>query len=517
MNRAELLERLEETRPWDILVIGGGATGLGAAVDAAARGYRALLLERHDFASGTSSRSTKLIHGGVRYLRQGALGLVREALHERERLMHNAPHLVHPLAFVIPVYAWWEGPYYAAGLTLYDLMAGQSGLEPSRRLSRDEVLRQLPTLEPAGLRGGILYHDGQFDDARLAISLVQTVFDLGGTALNYLEVTGFLKKEGRVAGVTARDAESGREYRIQARAVVNATGVFSDAVRRLDDASAPPVLAPSQGAHLVLDPTFLPGKSALLIPRTVDGRILFAIPWHGRVLIGTTDTPVTQVIAEPRALPEEIDYLLANIARYLSRNPAQQDILSVFAGLRPLVHPQNDRPSAMLSREHALFVSDSGVVSVAGGKWTTYRRMAQDAINRAASLAELEARGSATVNLRIHGSREDREPEPWDVYGTDAAELHTLAARLPHGNESLHPRLPYRACEVVWAVRHEFARTVEDVLARRTRALILDAAASMEMAPRVARLMANELNQDAEWQRRQVTDFRALAHGYLPE
>jgi glycerol-3-phosphate dehydrogenase len=516
MNRSELLERLDDPRPWDILVIGGGATGLGAAVEAAARGYRTLLLERGDFASGTSSRSTKLIHGGVRYLRQGNLALVLESLHERGLLIRNAPHLVHRLAFVLPVYNWWEGPFYGAGLKFYDLLAGRSGLGPSRWLSRDETLERIPTVEPSGLRGGIVYQDGQFDDARLALSLARSVLDLGGAALNYLEVTGFLKTGGKVAGVTARDRESGREYRIAARAVVNAAGVFGDAVRQLDDAGAPPVLAPSQGAHLVLDRAFLPGKSAILIPRTPDGRVLFAIPWHGRVLIGTTDTPVAQTCAEPRPLPEEIDYLLAHAARYLSRDPTRQDVLSVFAGLRPLVRPQTRRQSAALSREHALFVSDSGLVSVAGGKWTTYRRMAEDAIDRAASVAGLEARASVTARLKLHGWREDPLPEPWGVYGADAEALQALAAEQPDGNERLHPNLPYRACEVIWAVRREFARTVEDVLARRTRALFLDAAASMEMAPRVAQLMATELGRDDSWQRQQVADFRALARGYLP-
>jgi len=516
MNRTELLERLDDPRPWDILVIGGGATGLGAAVDAAARGYRTLLLERGDFASGTSSRSTKLIHGGVRYLRQGALGLVREALKERELLLRNAPHLVHRLGFVIPIYDGWEGLLYGAGLKLYDLLAGRSSLGPSRGLSQTETLALAPTLEPAGLRGGILYQDGQFDDARLAVSLARTLFDLGGTALNYLEFTGFLKKGGRLSGVVAIDRESGREYRIAARAVINATGVFGDMVQRLDHSAAPPVLAPSQGAHLVLDRSFLPGESAVLIPRTCDGRVLFAIPWHGRVLVGTTDTPVTQVALEPRALPEEIDFLLAHAARYLSRDPARQDVLSVFAGLRPLVRPPARRQNVAISREHMIVVSDSGLVSVAGGKWTTYRRMAEDAIDRAAAVAGLEARPAVTEQLKIYGWREGPLLEPWGDYGTDAENLQNLAAEHPTKAELLHPRFPYRASQVIWAARREFARSVDDVLARRTRALFLDAAASMEMAPRVAQLMADELERDAEWQRKQVADFLALARGYLP-
>src|SRR6266567_3942516 len=382
MTRDELLQQLDDpSQIWDMIVIGGGATGLGTAVEAASRSYRTLLLEQSDFAKGTSSRSTKLIHGGVRYLQQGNLALVLEALHERGLLVRNAPHLVHNLSFVVPLYDWWEGPFYGIGLKLYDMLAGRLGLGPSRLLSREETLERLPTVAPEGLRGGVIYHDGQFDDARLAVSLARTLADLGGTPLNYLQVTGLVKEGGTTTGVTGRDSETSREYRLRGRVVVNATGVFTDQVRRLDDPEAAPVIAPSQGVHLVLDRSFLPGDSAIMIPHTADKRVLFAVPWHGRVVVGTTDTPVSRVSLEPVPLPEEIDFLLAHAARYLTRHPARGDVLSAFAGLRPLVHPGGGGETAAISREHAVLLSNSGLVSITGGKWTTYRRMGEDTVN----------------------------------------------------------------------------------------------------------------------------------------
>jgi len=518
MMRRELLLQIDDPRQvWDMIVIGGGATGLGTAVDAAARGYRTLLLEQRDFASGTSSRSTKLIHGGVRYLQQGNLALVQEALHERGLLMRNAPHLVHNLSFIIPLYDWWEGPFYGAGLKLYDLLAGRLGLGPSRHLDRAETLGLLPTIEPAGLRGGIIYYDGQFDDARLALCLARTLEDLGGVPLNYLAAMALEKSAGLTAGVVARDRETGREYRLRARVVINATGVYSDAVRRLDDPAATDTIAASQGIHLVLERSFLGGESAIMVPHTDDGRVLFAIPWSGRVLIGTTDTPVSDIAAEPRPLAAEIDFLLRHAGRYLTRHPGRDDILSVFAGLRPLMQHSGQGDTASLSREHAVLVSRSGLVTVTGGKWTTYRRMAEDAVDQAESVAGLAARPSITERMPVHGWQENIENGPWSGYGSDIAALSELAGQVPAGNELLHPRLPYRVAQVTWAVRHEYARTVEDVIARRTRALLLDAAAAMEMAPRVARLMASELGCDAAWQERQVSDFLSLARGYLPQ
>lgn len=515
MLRDEMLERVRAGELWDLAVVGGGATGLGSAVDAAARGYRTLLLDAFDFAKGTSSRSTKLVHGGVRYLAQGRLGLVREALHERGRLRRNAPHLVHVLPFVVPAYTWWARAYYGLGLKLYDLLAGRLSLGSSRWISRAEMLELASTIEPAGLRGGLLYFDGQFDDARLAITLLRTFLDLGGTALNYAPVSAPLKDGGRTRGVIARDSESGVELTIRARAVINATGVFADSLRRLDDPQAPDWIVPSQGAHLVLDRSFLPGSAAVMVPRTDDGRVLFAIPWHDHVVVGTTDTPVSQVSIEPRPLAEEVRFLLEHAARYLSRDPRPGDVLSSYAGLRPLVRAPGARSTADLSRTHKLLVSRSGLVTITGGKWTTYRRMGADAVDQAARVAGLAQRPCATETLKLRGWTES-PPAGWlGVYGSDAPDLERLCAELPGGQERLHPHLPFRAGEVVWAARFELARTVEDVLARRTRALLLDARASHAVAHRVAAILAAELGRDAVWQHHQIRQFQELAEGSL--
>ncbi|HZF02168.1 MAG TPA: glycerol-3-phosphate dehydrogenase/oxidase [Methylomirabilota bacterium] len=511
MNRAEMLQRLREPALWDVLVIGGGATGLATAVESAARGYRTALVEQADFAQATSSRSTKLIHGGVRYLQQGRVSLVREALRERAHLLANAPHLVHRLPFILPLYKFWERPFYGVGLKLYDMLASELTLGSSKHLSRAETLEQMPTLASAGLRGGILYHDGQFDDARLAITFAQTVADLNGVVANYVKVVSLLKNNGRVCGVMARDVESGDEFEVRARVVVNATGVFSDEVRKLDDRAAPDLLAPSQGAHIVLDKSFLPGDCALIVPRTSDGRVFFAIPWHGRVLIGTTDTEVSKAVLEPRPLKTEIEFLLEHAARYLEKKPAASDILSASAGLRPLVKSDGGKTSK-LSRSHQVVVAPSGLVSIIGGKWTTCRLMAEDTVNQAAAIGGLIAKPSPTKNLRLYGWREMSNSELAE-YGSDAEELLALCKNV--GNELLHPRLPYRVGQIHWAVRREMARTVEDVLSRRIRALPLDAKAAIEMAPQVARIMAAELGRDETWEKQQVSHFQELAKQYL--
>jgi glycerol-3-phosphate dehydrogenase len=515
MRRHDLLAQLHDTPLWDLIIIGGGATGLGSAVDAAARGYKTLLLEAYDFAKGTSSRSTKLVHGGVRYLAQGNIALVREALHERGLLLRNAPHLTHPLAFVVPAYHWWDRSYYGIGLKLYDLLAGKLGTGTTALISRQEALRRIPTLESRNLRGGIVYYDGQFDDTRLAITLLRTLFDLDGLAINYLPVTGFTRTGARLAGVRARDTESGEEFTIAGRAVVNATGVYADTLRRLDDPQAAPMLAPSQGVHLVLDRTFLPSNHAIMIPRTDDGRVLFAIPWHGRTVIGTTDTAVREIPVEPRPLEQEVEFLLCHAARYLSKDPQRADVLSAFAGLRPLVKAGDGTGTAALSRDHTLVVSSSGLITITGGKWTTYRRMGADTVNKAAEVADLPRRPSGTATLRLHGWQAHAAEAPFGVYGADASALKLVLAEQPGWDQPLHPNLPYRAGEVVWAARYELARTVEDVLARRTRALLLDARASQEIAPRVAELLAGELDFDAAWQRQQAQQYRELASGYL--
>ncbi|MDD2732733.1 MAG: glycerol-3-phosphate dehydrogenase/oxidase [Desulfuromonadaceae bacterium] len=516
MKRNDLLLQLASDRVWDMIVIGGGATGLGTAVEAASRGYHTLLLERGDFAQGTSSRSTKLIHGGVRYLQQGNLSMVLDALRERGLLIRNAPHLVHNQSFVVPLYDWWEGPFYGIGLKLYDILAGRLGLGPSRLLSREETLLQIPTVEPLGLRGGVIYHDGQFDDARLAISLTLTLTDLGGVALNYLPVTGIIREVGFVAGVEAQDTESGRLFRIKGRAVINAAGPFVDGVRRMVDPEARELISPSQGVHLVLDGSFLPGESAIMVPHTDDGRVLFAVPWHGRTIVGTTDTPIPTATLEPRPLPEEIDFLLSHAARYLTRHPERSDVLSVFAGIRPLIRSDAGSDTASLSRDHTLLVESSGLITIAGGKWTTYRKMGEDTVTAAAQVAGLDERPSVTATLHIHGWQVGGDPiDPLQVYGCDGVKLEQLLTENPDWRAALHPRLPYCVGEVVWGVRYEGARTVEDILARRTRALLLDARAAITAAPAVAAVMAQELGQDRVWQESQVAAFSKLASGYL--
>ena len=491
LRREENLDRLREQNVWDVVVIGGGATGLGSAVDAVSRGYKTLLLEAFDFAHGTSSRSTKLIHGGVRYLAQGNFGLVREALHERGVLLRNAPHLVHRREFVVPAYHWFDLPYYGTGLKLYDWMSGSLGLGHSRWISSSGVTARMPAIRGEGLRGGIVYTDGQFDDARLAIALARTFVDLGGTALNYMKVTGFTRREGRIAQVVASNVETGEEWRIEARSVINAAGVYVDAVRRLDDPEAPKLIRPSQGAHLVISPSFFPGDTALLVPRTDDGRVLFAIPWHDRVLVGTTDTPVGDVASEPRPMGEEIGYLLGYLDRYLDRPPAIGDVLSIFAGLRPLLRGAPGARTAKLSREHAVITSDAGLVTITGGKWTTYRSMATDAVDRAMQVGKLAPTTSATATLKLHGWR---QPERVDesalaTYGSDAPAVAALCHEHQEWSRLLDPALPYLAGEAIWAVRDEAARCVGDVLGRRTRALFLDARASIAAAPTVAALL----------------------------
>jgi glycerol-3-phosphate dehydrogenase len=505
---------------WDMAVIGGGATGVGIAVDAASRGYSVCLVEQSDFGKGTSSRSTKLVHGGVRYLQQGNVALVIEALKERGILRQNAPHLVHDLAFVVPNYAWWEAPFYGIGMKVYDLLAFRYGFGKSRHLAKEEVLAHIPNLEQTGLRGGVLYYDGQFDDARLLINLAQTAENQGAVLLNYAPVVGLTRDaEGFVDGIVFTDLESGRRHTARARCVINATGAFSDAIRKIDDPDARPMIAPSQGVHVMLDGSFLSGDSAIMVPRTSDGRVLFAIPWHGHTLVGTTDTPIDNVSLEPVALEEEIEFILDTASRYLTRRPTRDDILSVFAGIRPLVKSSElggVASTAALSREHTIEVGRSGLLTIAGGKWTTYRKMAEDCVDHAATLAKLDERPCVTRTLNIHGYHPHAE-EFGDLgyYGSDATGLRELVTTASGLGRQLHPALPIRAVQVVWAVRHEMARTVDDVLSRRTRALFLNAKAALAMAPAVAKLMAAELGRNESWQNDQVAQFTALAQGYL--
>jgi glycerol-3-phosphate dehydrogenase len=520
MNRAASLRLIREARElWDLIVIGGGATGVGIALDAATRGYRVVLLEQSDFGKGTSSRSTKLVHGGVRYLQQGNVSLVMEALKERGLLLQNAPHLVRDLPFVVPNYQWWEAPFYGVGLKVYDLLAGKYGFGRSQLLSRDEVLDRIPTLEQDGLRGGVLYHDGQFDDSRLLINLAQTAVEQGACLLNYARVTGVVKDpNGFVAGVEFHDVEAGdcQRVRLAARCVVNATGPFCDELRRADDPEATPMIAPSQGVHLVFERDFLPRSTAIMVPHTRDGRVMFAIPWRDRVVVGTTDTPISAVSLEPQPLDHEIEFILETASGYLARRPAHADIRSAFAGIRPLVRAGELSGTAALSRDHTIQISKSGLLTIAGGKWTTYRKMAEDCVDHAIVLGRLAERPCVTRDLRIHGFHP--RAEQFGVlagYGSDAASLNELRCEQAELAAPLHPALPIGGAEVVWAARHEMARTVDDVLARRTGALSLDAKAAVAMAPAVARLLAAELGRDAPWQRRQIADFTAIASGYM--
>lgn len=518
MKRDDMLRRARERRePWDIVVVGGGATGMGVAVDAAARGYATLLLERSDFGKGTSSRSTKLVHGGVRYLEKGNFSLVMEALKERGLLRANAPHLVSDLGFVVPSYQWWESPFYGMGLKIYDLLAGRYGFSPSRRLSKEETIERLPTIRQDGLRGGVVYYDGQFDDARLLVHLARTAADHGAVLVNHAEVTELTRDaSGYLSGVAARDVLFGGGIAAAARVVVNAAGAFCDGVRRLADPGAEPMIAPSQGVHLVFDRSFLPGQNAIMVPHTSDGRVLFAIPWHGRTVVGTTDTPVDDAAVEPRPFEHEIEFILETAATYLARPPRREDVLATFTGIRPLVKAgggSGHGNTAALSRDHTIHIDPSGLLTIAGGKWTTYRNMAEDAVDQAATLGELPERACATKTLRIHGHDEDAARHGHlSVHGSDAPRVLEIGR-----GEKLHPRLPYVESEVVFAAREEMAMTVEDVLARRTRALFLDALAAIECAPRVAAILARELSpaRDAAWERAQVAAFRETAEAYV--
>lgn len=516
LNRAEQIARLKSGETFDLLIVGGGATGLGAAVDAAHRGYRVVLVEKYDFGKGTSSRSTKLVHGGVRYLKQGNLALVRSALIERGKLLRNAPHLVKNLKFVIPAYSRAERVFYGIGLKGYDVLAGALSFGRSLFLTREETLRHLPTLVPAGVMGGVLYHDGQFDDARLAINLMQTATERGAAVANYCECVRLLSDaSGRLTGVVIHNTIQNETFEVRAKVVINATGVFVDELRRQEDKTAQALVAASQGIHLVLPKRFLPGSSALMIPKTSDGRVLFAVPWHDCVVAGTTDTPVAAASTEPRALPEEYDFVMSHAAKYLAEPPRDSDVLSVFAGLRPLVRSGQAQSTATLSRDHTIVVSKGGLVTITGGKWTTYRKMAEEVVNHAEKVAGLDHRPSRTGNLSIHGSSGSPVSGRLAIYGSDAASLQKLedesGERAP-----VHPELTCSVAEVRWHARHEMAMTVEDVLARRTRSLLLNARAATEAAPAVATILAEELGRDAAWVKQQVDEFSQLAKQYSP-
>jgi glycerol-3-phosphate dehydrogenase len=515
-RREDLLERLAQAGTYDVAIVGGGATGLGVAVDAAARGFKVVLVESHDFAKGTSSRATKLVHGGVRYLAQGNVALVREALHERTTLLKNAPHLAQPLAFVMPSYKVWETPFYGVGLKMYDALAGSAGLGRTEFLSRSQTLSVLPTVRPDGLKGGVKYWDGQFDDARLALALARTAAAQGALVVNYCAATALLHEARRVTGLVCRDQESGREFTLRARCVINAAGVWVDELRQQDGEAlgrpVKPMVAPSQGVHAVVDREFLPGTHALMVPKTADGRVLFGVPWLGKLILGTTDTPRQDLPREPRPFREELDFILSESARYLVRAPRPQDIRSLWVGLRPLVKPlgEEGEQTKALSREHTVLVSKSGLVTVTGGKWTTYRAMAEDVLDKCFSADLLQRRATVTANLQVVGAPTGGavvsiEAAPGaHLYGSEAALLDSLRGT----NRQLGGGLT--EAMVRFAALYEYARTAEDVLARRFRLLFLDARLAAELAPEVGALLRQQTGADP-----QVEAFQALAASYL--
>jgi glycerol-3-phosphate dehydrogenase len=481
-----MIQQLTAQTEWDICIIGGGATGLGAAADAASRGLKTILFEQHDFAKGTSSRSTKLVHGGVRYLQQGNIKLVMEALKERGLLIKNAPHLAHNQKFVVPHYKWWEGPFYGIGLKIYDWMAGELGLGPSQFLSKEQTLELAPTLDPEGLRGSIVYHDGQFDDARLAISIAQTAAQHNGTVLNYFPVTGLLKAKNKIAGVQVKDALTGKTYDVKSKTVINATGIFTDSVMHMDDLHHKNIITHSQGIHLVVDKEFLPGNTAIMIPKTDDGRVLFAVPWHNKIVLGTTDTPVAKPSLEPVPKEEEINFILKHIGRYLTKDPQLSDVRSMFAGLRPLVKGKTKKTAA-LSRDHLITVAGSGLITITGGKWTTYRKMAEDVIDIAIEKNNLSKALCVTKELKLYGH--DQQSIPPTSIATD---------------------------DIKRAINDEMCMTPEDFLSRRTRHLLLNAKTAIETAPLVAKIMAEEMNKNEKWISEQVNDFTKIAKHYIP-
>ncbi len=520
LNREASLDQIRQTtEPWDLLVIGGGATGVGVALDAASRNLRVLLLEQSDFGKGTSSRSTKLVHGGVRYLQQGNLTLVRDALRERSLLRRNAPHLVKDMPFLIPCRSYWQRFYYGVGLKAYDLLAIGGDFGRSHGVSGDQATKMVPALKSDGLRGGVVYHDGQFDDARLLINMARTAHDLGACLINYVGVTELSTDgHGKIDGVVAIDHESGETLTVKARCVVNAAGPFCDAVRKLDDPKCEPMLAVSQGVHLVLPRRFFPGESSMIVPKTSDGRVIFIIPWHDKAIVGTTDTAISKATLEPEPQPGEIEFLLDTAAQYLTHPPTFGDIIGVFTGIRPLVKNDRSARTASLSRDHVIRVSDHGLITITGGKWTTVRKMAEDCVDRVTTECGLKGGPCRTKTIAIHGATTEPDllGDPRSYYGSDLLGVRELEANAPELSEPLSSALTLRKSDIVWAVRQEMARTVDDVLARRSRSLLLDAGAALAIAPEVSRVIAAELGRNDSWREQQQQDFATIAKHYLP-
>ncbi|RKE46768.1 glycerol-3-phosphate dehydrogenase/oxidase [Sphingobacterium detergens] len=517
-KRSKLIERVKDTSEWDVIVIGGGASGLGVALDALSRGFKTILLEQVDFAKGTSSKATKLVHGGVRYLAQGDISLVREALHERGLLQQNAPHLVKNQSFVIPNYSWFDGPFYTIGMKIYDFLAGKLSLGKSIHINKEETQRRISTVRTKGLYGGVVYQDGQFDDSRLAVNVAQTCIQMGGVALNYMRVTNLTKNGiGKVNGVIAQDTDTGEVFTIQGKAIINATGIFVDDILKMDKPEAKQMVRPSQGVHLVFDKSFLPGDDAIMIPKTDDGRVLFLVPWHNRVIAGTTDTPIDEHSLEPIALEKEIEFILKTAGRYLTKQPTRQDALAVFAGLRPLAAPTgNSNKTKEISRSHKVIVSDSNLLTLTGGKWTTFRRMGQDTVDKAIKIGCLPKKESTSATQKIYSAipTTDRSNHMY-IYGSDQEAIRALAQENPVWGEKLVEHLEFKKAEVLWAVRNELAQTVEDVLSRRVRILFLDAKAAITAAPEVASILAQELGKDENWQKNQIENFEKVAKNYI--
>jgi glycerol-3-phosphate dehydrogenase len=539
-DRQLLTARLAEHVSYDIAIIGGGATGLGVALDAALRGFSVILLESHDFAKGTSSRATKLVHGGVRYLAQGNIALVREALHERTTLLHNAPHIAQPLPFVMPSYKFWEAPFYGIGLKMYDALAGKAGLGATEFLNAKQTLHCLPTLQTTGLKGGVKYWDGQFDDARLALALARTAAKEGALLVNYCKATKLIHEAGKLVGLECQDQETRKKYKISAGCIINAAGVWVDDIRQQDGEALQAyqaitqsktaaakkqkpmqdIVAPSQGVHVVVDREFMPTDHAMLIPKTADGRVLFAVPWLGKTILGTTDTPREDLAREPEPFKEELDFILNESANYMSKAPTRADVKSIWVGLRPLVKPpeddsdNNNKSTKKLSREHTVLVSNSGLVTVTGGKWTTYRAMAEDVLEQCMSSHLLKTRpAGVTVNFPLVGAQhKDKNrikmhsmggPQGLHSYGDEADFVDSLEGA---GN-ILRPG--FTESMIRFAARYEYARTVEDVLARRSRLLFLDAKQAGKLGAKVADVLETETGHDP-----QLAAFLGLARQY---
>ena len=521
-SREHQISKLIEVNEWDFIVIGGGASGLGIAVDAASRGFKTVLFEGNDFAKGTSSKSTKLVHGGVRYLAQGNFDLVKEALEERGILAKNANHLFKNLSFVIPNYKWWHGYYYAIGLKVYDFLSKKLSLGKSELIGKTKTMEMLPNIKNEHLSSGVIYHDGQFDDSRLAINLAQTAIEQGATVLNYFKVTAILKDDnGKNKGVTVVDKETEAIYHVNSKCIINATGVFTDKILKKNDPTHKKTIITSRGVHLVFDKSFLNSSCAVMIPKTSDGRVLFIIPWHDKVIAGTTDTPIRKKTLDPIATKAEISFIRANLKHYLKKVPKKKDIRSVFAGLRPLAAPKDDDTKTKeVSRSHKIIVSESTLISIVGGKWTTYRKMAEDVVDKSIQVHNLKQVKSQTRDLHIHGNvtNTSKEIEEYlSVYGSDAKHIKKLEESNILYFQKIHVNFNFTVAQIIWAIRNEMAINVEDVLARRLRLLFLDAKAAIEASPFVAKIMANELNKDNNWINEQVASFKKVAETYTIE